>query len=278
MLCEELSSQALHSGGISQVKLYLRPGAGRVFLKTSDASNYKLIYEQQAQYPGRLQTLEAQYASSVKFHPHLSKHSTVEHFLCALCLVYPRLIESSNDLYILIDQEEFPILDGSILLWIEAFERLLGIKIPLHKVTPQDLGLNFDLEVHYGSKNVRWSIECPIPLQNLLEARTFTTWSQYESLVNSHLLKGAEPCHALVFQQQSNRYRELTWSSSKESIMSVEDELCYHKMVDFIGDLAILSLKLPCKPLKIKDGGHYEHHQILKGLSHDITRDITQSR
>lgn len=275
---EELSSSALHSGGISQVKLYLRPGAGRVFLKTSETVSYELIYKQQALYPQRLQTLDAQYASSVQFNPNLPRHQTVEHFLCALCLVYPKLVSSSNDLYIYVDQEEFPILDGSILPWVEAFERLLKFTLPRHKVSPQDLGLNFDLEVQYGSQTVRWSQNSPIKLQNLLEARTFTTWGQYESLLNSHLLKGAQPCHALVFQKKAQGSRELTWSTSRESQMSVEDELCYHKMVDFIGDLAILSLKLPRKPLKIKDGGHYEHHQILKGLSHDITRDITQSR
>jgi hypothetical protein len=46
-------------------------------------------------------------------------------------------------------------------------------------------------------------------------------------------------------------------------------EAARHKILDLLGDLALLELRLPRLRLHLRNAGHYHHHQLLEALTHE---------
>jgi UDP-3-O-acyl-N-acetylglucosamine deacetylase len=49
----------------------------------------------------------------------------------------------------------------------------------------------------------------------------------------------------------------------------VEQEAVKHKILDLLGDLALLGLKLPRLRLLVRNGGHALNHLLLERLQHE---------
>lgn len=286
-----LQSLALHSGELSQVQIWARAGRGDVWLKTPSLVDYSIWYQVGQQYPQRCESLVAENASSYEVYPGVSLRMP-EHFLCALALISPTLHSNNIDLYVKMDHPEFPLLNGSAWPWWEliiqammSFSSLPGIQQRLQRLLdpqeefePQDLGHSFDLKVSWRQTQLRWAFGVPLSLAELLQAPTFISWDQLQRVQSRGLLQGVHVSSGVVYEpsrihQAAIANQAINWQLSPSTKGPVERIFCHHKMVDFIGDLAILSLNLPSQAMEVRDGGHYQHHQILKGIAHDIFRD-----
>lgn len=305
----EVQGRGVHSDILNQVHLYTLSGQGRVFIKLQGMSSYQKWYEEGVWALKQAPKLEAFNAtwmtlllddsvtlSGQEFKKDIINRDTFqlktpEHFLAALVFAYPSFQILNKDLYVRLESEEFPILDGSAWPWIIHLTQTLAI-------TKDELIHNFLINnghqngtqflIQYelthlknanSSGQVIWSLgslsllEKSQLIQELLCARSFIQAKDLEALKNKGLLVGANFESGWASIQQGPGLGVWTWNHYHRVPQgSIEREFLLHKCVDFIGDLAILSLRLPRGPYSLRNAGHFEHHQILKGLLDEYFR------
>ena len=200
--------------------------------------------------------------------------STTEHVLSAL------MGAGIDNVSIEVDQLEVPILDGSAKPFLEAIQRV-GIKRQRRPRTYWRV-LN-PVEVRDGPKflgvypaerySISYTIDFPRPLgiqsydldlagdtyaREIAPARTFGFLRDERALRNMGLIRGASEENAIV----------LTDNGVKNGPLRFEDEFVRHKILDLIGDLALLGHRILGKVVANR-AGHAMHTALVSRLLRD---------
>jgi len=201
---------------------------------------------------------------------------TPEHLACAL-LLWPH---SNIDIRIL--NGELPICDGSGLAWLAALHQLFGD--PQHpqfkdcklrttytfghgflEVFPNpNQGLDIDASMQRAGLEQRIHVQITTAenLAQILSARTFIFEHELETAQRDGLLAGAQQGCGLLLRVGGEGIEVLEGAP-----MRTEEEPIRHKVLDLVGDLALLGRDLPKLSIRIHNGGHAVHHHLIERLS-----------
>ena len=202
--------------------------------------------------------------------------ATVEHLLAALAGTGITQAE------IWLDAQEVPLLDGSALPWVESIAEALptdlGPRPPLpglaEPITLQQ-GQGFVAALPSAELLLSAAIEFPQPaigkqlfsivltpaafVEQIAPARTFGFRDQVEMLLKAGLIKGGALDNALVCDGEN-------WLNPP---LRFVDEPVRHKLLDLIGDLALVGL--PQAQVMAYRGSHALHTQLAAALHLKLT-------
>jgi UDP-3-O-[3-hydroxymyristoyl] N-acetylglucosamine deacetylase len=268
------SGVGLHSG--APVKMTIRPaqaGTGLVF-RRADLDSFDI------EAVGR-NVAKVSYATSLMKQGVLI--STTEHVLAAMigCGVDNAIVE--------LDNLELPILDGSAQPFVEM---MLGVGIKRQRRKRNYLRILKTVEVREGDKYiavhphesyaVAYTINFPHPLigessfevdlsdgefvRDIAPARTFGFYHEAEKLKDMGLIRGASTENAIVL--------------SRDGVMNgplrFDDEFVRHKVLDLIGDLALLGKRIIGRVVADR-AGHYMHTALVSRIlrDHSVWEEVT---
>ncbi|AAQ00462.1 UDP-3-O-(3-hydroxymyristoyl) N-acetylglucosamine deacetylase [Prochlorococcus marinus str. SS51] len=203
--------------------------------------------------------------------------ATVEHLLAALVgcgLTHVHIVVSGN---------EVPLLDGSAMGWVEAISEV-GM-IPLKDSSSLWPVLKNALVIHKGTSVITATpsdrvtligiIDFPYPaigkqmfsldltpqsfLQDIAPARTFGFKDQIDHLREKGMIKGGGLDNSLVCDGKS-------WINPP---LRFKDEPVRHKLLDLIGDLALVGL--PKAQVLVYKGSHALHVELAKSISRECS-------
>jgi UDP-3-O-[3-hydroxymyristoyl] N-acetylglucosamine deacetylase len=203
--------------------------------------------------------------------------STVEHLLSAL-----RGLGVDN-CYVEVDNLELPILDGSS----EEFVRLIDeAGLAEQPAARRALRVRRRVEVEQGDRRVSiepaegWEIDCLIDFKHPLigvqymrfdaldpaafrrhisPARTFGFTEEIEALRRANLIRGGSLDNAIVLTPDG---------MLNETPLRGADEFVRHKVLDIIGDLALLGIT-PLGLVRAERSGHLLHARLMSKLLSD---------
>ncbi len=202
--------------------------------------------------------------------------STVEHLMAALVGF------GVDNVMVELDGPEVPILDGSAAPFIEVL-REAGLKeqnaprkcLTLAKpvqVRDGDAYIKASPSRHF---HVRYTIDFPHPMvgrqelswsfdesafaQDIAKARTFGFLKDVQKLQSLGLAQGGSLANAIVFDDRG--------MLNKDGFR-YEDECVRHKVLDFIGDLALAGVPVRGS-FEVRKAGHALHNSFLKQLTHN---------
>ncbi len=265
-----VSGKGLHTG--KDVKLTFKPAAenyGFRFIRTDlpDQPEIKASIDYVVD-TSRGTTLEYNGA----------KIFTIEHVLAALVGM------QINNVQIEVDAAEMPILDGSSKFYVEALEKAGRVEqeaeIEYYELTETITSSNPDSKVEYiaiPSDEFRVSVMIDYETKvlgtqhaslnkiedfkdEIAKARTFVFLHELEPLLNNNLIKGGDLANAIVYVDKpmnQAEYDRLAKLFNKPSVkvtdkgylnnleLYTNNEPARHKLLDLIGDLALLG-----KPIK----------------------------
>jgi UDP-3-O-acyl N-acetylglucosamine deacetylase len=196
--------------------------------------------------------------------------STVEHLLSGLFAM------GVDNALIEVDGPEIPVADGSAGTFARDVARIgleaQPVSRAVHRVT-QPLWFSgedaFLAIVPSEQFRVRFTVDYPQPvgaqyydgaidaeryLDGIASARTFGYLSEVQALLDSGLARGGSLDNALVFDE-TGPMTPLRWAS----------EVVRHKVLDLIGDFALLGAWPLCEVISIKSG-HKLHVQAIRAL------------
>ena len=264
----ECEGVGLHSG--AKVRMRILPaaaGTGIVFRRT-DLDNFEV------EATGR-NVAKVSYATSLMKKGVLI--STTEHVLSAFVGL------GIDNAIVELDNLELPILDGSAKPFVEM---LLKAGLKKQRRARTYLRIRREIEVREGDKfigiypaagySVSYSINFPHPLigrqtfevelsdgqylSEIATARTFGFVEQEKVMRNMGLIRGASPANCIVL----DRNRVLNGP------LRYEDEFVRHKVLDLIGDLALLGKRIAGRVVADR-AGHAMHTAIVSRLLRDRT-------
>ena len=200
---------------------------------------------------------------------------TPEHLACALFL-WPHC---NIDIRVL--QGEVPICDGSGLPWMAALHRLFGDpKDPQFVAsklrTSHSFGYGFyevkpctenALELDASIQRVGFSqricvqIKTAENLAQVLSARTFIFAHELEAAQREGMLAGAVQGCGILLRVGPEGIEVLDGAPLRS-----ENEPILHKVLDLVGDLALLGCDLPKLLIRIHNGGHAAHHHLIERI------------
>src|SRR5271155_4782065 len=255
----------LHSG--APVKMSLLPaaaGSGIVFRRT-DLDNFEIPAI------GR-NGAKVSYATSLMRGSVLI--STTEHLLSALVGF------GVDNVIAEVDNLEVPILDGSALPYVQAFERV-GLKQQRRK--REYLKILKEVEVRDGSKfigvypgtgyRIQYTIDFPQPIgyemfkgdlatgdyvKLIAPARTFGFKEDEAMLRDMGLIRGVSDESAIILSRQRVENGPLRF----------DDEFVRHKVLDLIGDLALAGRRIQGRVVAER-AGHAMHTALVQRLMRD---------
>jgi UDP-3-O-[3-hydroxymyristoyl] N-acetylglucosamine deacetylase len=263
----EISFQGvgLHSG--AEVSMRLVPaaaGSGIVFRRT-DLDNFEIPAT------GR-NVAKVSYATSLMRQSVLIQ--TTEHLLSAL------IGFGVDNVIVEVDNLEVPILDGSSLPYVQAFQKT-GLRQQRRR--REYLKIVKEVEVREGSKfigvypgtgyQIDYTIDFPQPIGcesfrgdlavgdyvNLIApARTFGFKEDEAMLRNMGLIRGASDACAIILSRQS----------SVPPALRFPDEFVRHKVLDLIGDLALAGRRIEGRVVAER-AGHAMHTALVQKLIRD---------
>jgi UDP-3-O-[3-hydroxymyristoyl] N-acetylglucosamine deacetylase len=264
----ECSGVGLHSGAPVHLRILpASPGSGVVFRRTDlDGFEVEAISRNVAR---------VSYATSLMKKGVLI--STTEHLLSAFigCGIDNAIVE--------LDNLELPILDGSALPFVEAI-RKVGIRKQRRPRTY--LRMRRELELREGNKfiavypadtySVSYTINFPHPmigretflvdlsdgnyLSEIAAARTFGFLHEADAMRQQGLIRGASAENAIV----------LTPTGLMNGPLRFRDEFVRHKVLDLIGDLALLGKQILGNVVADR-AGHAMHTALVSRILRDRT-------
>ena len=199
---------------------------------------------------------------------------TVEHLMSAI------VGAGLTSLLIEVEGVEIPILDGSALPFIKRFMEtgFQEIEIPAIPASPSKpitirSGEAFIQALPFDGFSVTYVVSYPHPflrmhfhnlpsisryMEEIAPARTFGILGWADELKSKGLIKGATKENILLYGEEGplNRPR-------------FENEVARHKILDFVGDIGLLSTK-PCGFYFIIKGGHKLHFKLTKTLAKEV--------
>lgn len=199
--------------------------------------------------------------------------STVEHLLSAL-----RGLDIDN-VYIEVDNLEIPILDGSAEVFAEMIEKAGVVEQPLAR---RALLVRERISFEQGNRKISvepgddYQIDClidfPHPMIGIQEfsiklnngafsreiaaARTFGFTDEIESLRKANLIRGGSLENAIVLTPEG---------MLNETGLRFRDEFVRHKILDIIGDLALLGMPILGRVVAERSG-HIMHAGLMSKL------------
>ena len=266
----EVCGLGLHTA--APVRLRLRPAppdTGHVFVRT-DLDDFEI--------PASVECItHCSYATTLMRTGVML--STVEHLLAAL-----RGLGVDN-CYVDVDNLELPIMDGSA----EEFARLiLAAGVAVQPAARRALSVRRRVAVEQGARRVSiepfegWEIDCLIDfahpligtqhmrfdaldpegfLREISAARTFGFTEEIEALRRANLIRGGSLENAVVLTPEG---------MLNETPLRRADEFVRHKILDIIGDLALLGMP-PLGLVRAERSGHLLHAQLMSKLLRDET-------
>jgi UDP-3-O-[3-hydroxymyristoyl] N-acetylglucosamine deacetylase len=265
----ETSGIGLHSGVPVHIRILPAPAAtGIVFLR-SDLNQFPILANWQ-------HVQRVSYATSLMRKGVLI--STTEHLLSVF---YSMGIDNA---YIEIDNLEVPILDGSGLPFVELLQkaglkqlrrrrRYLRILRPISvegngkriTITPADrFCLTCDIYWDHplvGRQTLELDVTPEQYASEIAPARTFGFQYEVDQMRNMGLIRGASLANAVCFDRTSVLNPEG---------MRFADECCRHKVLDLIGDLALLGRKLLGHVIAER-AGHAMHFELVRKIMSDAS-------
>ncbi|HVH86562.1 MAG TPA: UDP-3-O-acyl-N-acetylglucosamine deacetylase [Terriglobales bacterium] len=259
------SGIGLHSGAAVNMRIVPAVAGTGVIFRRSDLEGFDI------QAVGR-NVARVSYATSLMRRGVLI--STTEHVLSAL------MGAGIDNATIELDQLELPILDGSAKPFLDAIHRV-GIKQQRRRRTYWRIIKA--VELHDGAKflgiypadrySISYTIDFPRPIglqtfdldlagdtyeRQIAPARTFGFLRDERALRNMGLIRGASEENAIV----------LTDSGVKNGPLRFDDEFVRHKILDLIGDLALLGHRILGKVVANR-AGHAMHTALVSRLLQD---------
>jgi UDP-3-O-[3-hydroxymyristoyl] N-acetylglucosamine deacetylase len=261
----EFSGVGLHSGAPVSMQLVPAPAGSGIVFRRTDLDNFEIAAV------GR-NVAKVSYATSLMRQSVLI--STTEHLLSAL------IGYGVDNVIVHLDNLEVPILDGSALPYVQAFERV-GLKKQRRK--REYLRILKEVEVREGSKfigvypgsgyRIQYTIDFPQPIGverftanlatgdyvNLVApARTFGFKEDEKMLRDMGLIRGASKDCAIILSRQHVENGPLRF----------EDEFVWHKVLDLIGDLALAGRRIQGRVVAER-AGHAMHTALVQRLMRD---------
>lgn len=253
----------LHSGLYTTVEL--RPaeaGSGIHFVRT-DLKGLRIPATQAS-------TTALDYATSVGKDD--VSVGTVEHLLAAV------VAEGITDLDIAIDGPEVPIIDGSALPFVHLIEAAglvnLGVDVPvlrlrrpievrhgdkMIRISPSNrLTVNYKIDFHHpliGRQAYQFSLDARSFASKIAPARTFGFARDVDMLRAAGLARGGSVDNCVVLDDHGVMSGELRF----------RDEFVRHKILDLVGDLALIGRPLVGEITAFK-AGHALHSRFVSAL------------
>jgi UDP-3-O-[3-hydroxymyristoyl] N-acetylglucosamine deacetylase len=256
----------LHSGVRVQLRILPAPAGSGIVFRRTDLDGFKV--EAVSRNVARVS-----YATSLMKRGVLI--STTEHLLSAF------IGTGIDNAIVELDNLELPILDGSALPFVELIQRA-GVRQQRRPRTY--LRIRRELELREGDKfigvypadvySVSYSINFPhpligrerlrVPLMNgsyrteIAPARTFGFLHEAEAMRQQGLIRGASPENAVV----------LTRNGVMNPPLRYPDEFVRHKVLDLIGDLALVGKQILGSVVADR-AGHAMHTALVSRLLRD---------
>ena len=262
----QCSGVGLHSGApVSLQILPARPGTGIVF-RRSDLDGFEI--EATSRNVARVS-----YATSLMKKGVLI--STTEHLLSAFTGL------GLDNAIVELDNLELPILDGSALPFVELIQKA-GIR--KQRRPRRYMKILREFEMREGNKfisiypadsySISYSINFPHPLigketfqvelsngsylRNIAAARTFGSRADEKAMHNMGLIRGASRENCIV----------LTRDGIENGPLRFSDEFVRHKVLDLVGDLALLGKPILGKVIADR-AGHAMHTALVSRILRD---------
>jgi UDP-3-O-[3-hydroxymyristoyl] N-acetylglucosamine deacetylase len=259
------SGIGLHSGAIVQMRLVPAPAGSGIVFRRTDLDNFEIPAN------GR-NVAKVSYATSLMRGSVLIQ--TTEHLLSAL------IGFGVDNVIVEVDNLEVPILDGSALPYVQAFESV-GLRVQRRR--REYLKVLKEVEVREGSKfigvypgtgyTIDYSIDFPEPIgcanfrgdlaigdytRQIAPARTFGFKEDEPMLRNMGLIRGAsEQCAIIVAGKKV-----------QNGPLRFDDEFVRHKVLDLIGDLALAGRRIQGRVVAER-AGHAMHTALVQKLMRD---------
>ncbi|MBQ9254140.1 MAG: bifunctional UDP-3-O-[Bacteroidales bacterium] len=284
-----IEGKGLHSGKVSKVVLKPADAGKGLFFKRIDLPNEPII-------PADAM-LVTDTSRGTSIEKDCAKISTIEHLMASLYANYIDNIEID------VDCEEVPILDGSAKYWIELLEqagieeqdkerKYYSINEPIHykdkdieywALPSEDFSVTSTID--FSSSLIGTQIA---ELDNLNSfnkdfacCRTFVFLSEIMMLVQHNLIKGGDLNNAIIFVdsvlEEKEREQIAKFFNKNTSDVKVErgilnnvdlrfhNEPARHKLLDFIGDLALVGIHIKGHFI-IKCPGHSANNIFAKKI------------
>jgi UDP-3-O-[3-hydroxymyristoyl] N-acetylglucosamine deacetylase len=261
----EFSGVGLHSGAPVTMRMLPAPAGSGIVFRRTDLDNFEIPAT------GR-NVAKVSYATSLMRQGVLI--STTEHLLSALIGM------GVDNVIVELDNLELPILDGSALPYVEAFE---SVGIVPQRRKRETIRILKPVEVREGNKfigvypgsgySIQYSIEFPAPIGQqsavvdlaaetygalIAPARTFGYKADEPRLRDMGLIRGAGPDNAII----------LTPSGPENGPLRFPDEYVRHKVLDLIGDLALAGRRMEGHVVAER-AGHAMHTALVSRLLKD---------
>jgi UDP-3-O-[3-hydroxymyristoyl] N-acetylglucosamine deacetylase len=199
--------------------------------------------------------------------------STVEHLLAAL------RGGGVDNVYIEVDNLEIPIMDGSAEVFTEMIERA---KVIEQEAARRSLLIREKVSIEQGDRHISiepadaYEIDCVIDFKHPLigaqhfrvcvtngtfgreiaAARTFGFTEEIEALRRANLIRGGSLDNAIVLTEDG---------MLNETSLRFADEFVRHKILDIVGDLALLGMPIMGRVTAYKSG-HILHAALMTKL------------
>jgi UDP-3-O-[3-hydroxymyristoyl] N-acetylglucosamine deacetylase len=199
--------------------------------------------------------------------------STVEHLLAAL------RGGGVDNAYIEVDNLEIPIMDGSAEVFTEMIERA---KVVEQEAARRSLLIREKVSIEQGDRRISiepadaYEIDCVIDFKHPLigaqhfrvcvtngtfgreiaAARTFGFTEEIEALRRANLIRGGSLDNAIVLTEDG---------MLNETSLRFADEFVRHKILDIVGDLALLGMPIMGRVTAYKSG-HILHAALMTKL------------
>jgi UDP-3-O-[3-hydroxymyristoyl] N-acetylglucosamine deacetylase len=255
----------LHSGAPVSMRLIPAPAGSGIVFRRTDLDNFEIAAV------GR-NVAKVSYATSLMRQSVLI--STTEHLLSAL------IGYGVDNVIVEVDNLEVPILDGSALPYVLAFQAV-GLKQQRRK--REYLKILKEVEVRDGSKfigvypgsgyRIQYTIDFPQPIGYekftgdlatgdyvnwIAPARTFGFKEDERMLRDMGLIRGASKDCAIILSRQRVENGPLRF----------DDEFVRHKVLDLIGDLALAGRRIQGRVVAER-AGHAMHTALVQRLMRD---------
>jgi UDP-3-O-[3-hydroxymyristoyl] N-acetylglucosamine deacetylase len=266
----ETSGMGLHTGVPVHVRLLpAPPDTGYIFLR-ADLDDFEI--------PGTVEHVSHSSYATTLMRKGVTL-STVEHLLAALRGA------GVDNAYVEVDNLELPIMDGSSEAFAGMIERARVVEQPaarralrvLKKVSVSEGPRRISVEPSEGFE-IDCVIDFPHPLigvqrlefdalepgafaREIAHARTFGFTEEIEMLRRANLIRGGSIDNAIVLTPEGMLNR---------TPLRSPDEFVRHKILDIVGDLALLGMPLLGR-VRAERSGHLFHAMLIRKLLRDDT-------
>jgi UDP-3-O-[3-hydroxymyristoyl] N-acetylglucosamine deacetylase len=261
----EFSGVGLHSGAPVHMRMLPAPAGSGIVFRRTDLDNFEISAT------GR-NVAKVSYATSLMRQGVLI--STTEHLLSAVTGM------GVDNAIIELDNLELPILDGSALPYVEAFQ---SGGLTKQRRRREYLRILKDVEVHDGNKfigiypsdsySIEYAIDFPAPIgrhlfsvdlgagtygTEIAPARTFGFKEDEQKLRDMGLIRGVSNESAII----------VTKSGVENGPLRFPNEFVRHKVLDLIGDLALAEHCILGRVVAER-AGHAMHTALVSRLRRD---------